>query len=109
MFYASTGTVPEIFVNKEIPLDWFKNINVNNKIQRIFFRDVLDTISEGSHSAELHYSAANNYWKKAATKARFGNYRRFKQHIKRAVKLLLISPLKKIGTSKSKANSNKFR
>ena len=86
MFYASTGAIPKVFIDKEIQGDWFEKINVNNKIQRVFFRDILDTILKGHYSAELHYSAANNYWKTAASKARLGNSPRFKKRIKQALK-----------------------
>lgn len=72
LFFASSGVIPNIFNNKDIPSDWFRSFELCNKVKRVFFRDILDTILEGSFSTELNYSGAYDYWKEAALKARLG-------------------------------------
>ena len=88
MFYAGTGSVPNIFNEHKIPNDWYKSINVNNKIQRVFMGDILDSISVSKSSEQLNYEDAYKYWHQAAVDGRLGKLLKLKQGFKALKKQL---------------------
>lgn len=70
LFYTVAGYVPDIFIDSTIPNDWYINIDVNDKIQRVFMSDVLDAVSCSNFVSRLNYEDAYNYWRKAAIDSR---------------------------------------
>ena len=84
MFYAKTGTVPEIFQDKHIPEEWYLTIDVKKKIQSVFMADVLDSISRSELKEKLNYNMAYKYWREAAVNRRL-EVRKLKNLIQKLV------------------------
>ncbi len=87
MFYAASKQIPSIFQDMSMRNDWYKSINLNLKSNRVFFGDILDTLSRHGLQNELGYSEANRLWKIASVKARFNPFEELS--LKKLVKLLL--------------------
>lgn len=61
-FFALTGQVPEIFLNKEITKNWIKNLNLKRKNQIAHVMDALNCIRKSKYQDKLEFKNTLDYF-----------------------------------------------
>jgi hypothetical protein len=53
MFFAASGTVPEIFSDSSIPSDWYRNFDLGTEYQRVILLDILTCAKRNSRFSQV--------------------------------------------------------